>query len=255
MNFSAFQPWKKIVFACFLLTCVALLTAEPATAGDSTIQPANSLLPSQSTDTIFEQPPNQAGLNISDSSQNQIFADNFILPTEAAINQVVFWGCYAPGNIPSDTDRFTVSFYADQGSLPAMLLQRFTDIPSSRQQTGIVLFGYDEYEFVINFGSSIILPPGTYWVEISNDTTDNQSSNFYWERGTLDSEFGIPNCAYYSSANWYGYSEDLAFRLGYRNETSPTTVPTLSEWGLIILVCLTVWMGISSLPRRRHPMG
>lgn len=115
----------------------------------------------------------------------QVLAENFVLNTTATINQIIMWSGYFTDDVPIATDDFTVIFHVDAGGLPSTTLSTETSVPSSRVQTGVVLYGVHEWKHTLALANPITLGPGTYWVEIYNDTTGS-ITNFFWETGDPD---------------------------------------------------------------------
>jgi hypothetical protein len=148
---------------------------------------------------FLDQVPNGVNGFFADSSFNgtsqQSIADNFAVAVAGStygITEIMFWGGYFPENIPNPTDDFTILIHSDAGGVPgAVIYARYDLQATSRATTGTVLFGVDEYLFTFDFSASpmIIANPGTYWIEIYNNST--ASSAFFWETGDLDVTHGV----------------------------------------------------------------
>jgi hypothetical protein len=157
----------------------------------------------------LNQPPNQVNGFFADSACSncatgaQSIADNFIVNATPAfrVDQIVMWGGYFPGNVANTTDVFSIFIHSDAGGLPGAVVFSVTGIQAStRAMTGIVLFGVNEWMFTFNLAAPPTLAPGTYWVEIFNNTTANPGNDFFWETGNLDGTHGIADGAFATAA-------------------------------------------------------
>ena len=126
----------------------------------------------------FDQPPNRIGATLSDLDCDdcggvQVAAEAFVLGDFATIDVVRFWGGYDE-EIVLDSDRFTVVFRGDVAGLPSFIIRKMDPVPATtRAPTGNTIGGFsDEYEYTIDLELNLTLGPGTYWVEIYNDTND-----------------------------------------------------------------------------------
>ena len=171
---------------------------------------------------LIDQQPNQSNGIFSDASCDicgsgtQVIADDFTLDFGFTINQIVLWTGYYPGNVPPATDVFTVIFHNDAGGIPGTTISTELTVPYVRVQTGMILFGVDEWMHTLTLASPVALSAGTYWVEIYNDT-GFATDDMFWEVGNLDPFHGIAGSAWDTTAPgsawiWDGAS-DLAFQL------------------------------------------
>ncbi len=157
-------------------------------------------VPSAGT-VLLDQPPNQVNGLFSDphcdicAAGQQAMADNFTLSGFATIEEITLWGGYFPNNVANATDDFTVIFREDAGGLPGAVVALEEEVPYTRMQTGVIIFGVNEYEHTLTLDLPISLAPGSYWLEIFNDTLGNQDS-FFWETGNLDPIHGLSGSAY-----------------------------------------------------------
>ena len=157
----------------------------------------------QATSACLSQFPNQTDAPFSDLDCDacggiQILAENFTVPANREVDQLKWWGGYFPGNNALAVDAFTIVIRADDGSgLPGAVINTVGPINVPRVLTGIILFGVNEYEYTLTISPNKVLGPGTYWVEIYNDTTrDPSGDDWGWEVGTLDAVNGIPGEAF-----------------------------------------------------------
>ncbi len=182
--------------------------------------------------TCLEQMPNQSDGIYSDLDCDecdetgiQVIAENFVLVDEVNITSLTFWGGYYPYNINMD-DCFTVIFREDLGGEPGEEIDRVECIPADeKEDTGVDLFGVDEYVYTINTG--VALPAGTYFVEIYNNTEGNVDT-WFWEVGDLDPENGISGYAWTASIPeepWnYDGEADVALIISYSGGEEETEV-------------------------------
>lgn len=82
-------------------------------------------------------------------------------------------------------------------------------------------------------------PSACRWGALPNNT-GYSGGQFYFENNTA-------NTAAWTTQTWATIGEDLAFQAVFNDALA---VPTLSEWGLIILAGLLLMFGIFALPRR-----
>jgi uncharacterized repeat protein (TIGR01451 family) len=200
-------------------------TPQPASlldTGEANLQGSRLVGGTASVGVLFDQQPNQVNGIFSDSGCDicltgmQSIADNFILTTKENIAQIVLWSGYFPADVPIDPDVFTVIFHEDDGGLPGAAIYTLTDLTYTRVQTGIVLFGVHEWMHTLTLAEPVALGPGTYWVEIYNDTGLG-TDDFFWETGDPDAfGNGIPLSAFSATApgsTWNMNAGELAFQL------------------------------------------
>lgn len=202
--------------------------------------------------TILSQAPNQVNGYFTDpdcdqcGSGVQALAENFVVTSAVEVTEVRIWGGYFPQNIPLVSDSFTVIFHYDSSGLPGgNVVPPESSVPSSRLDTGVDLFGVDEYLFTLTLANPVLLWPGTYWVEIFNDSTGSTES-FFWETGNLDAVNGITGYAgditSVPGSFWLSLGgEDIAVEI---TAEPYIPAPTMNEWGMIIFMILA---GISSV--------
>ena len=190
------------------------LTAEIVTFNDVLL---NWEAPGGGGEVLLDQAPNQSNGIFSDASYPQVLADNFILTAETTIAQLVVWGGYYSANIPMDPDYFTVIFHDDAAGLPGATISTEVDVPYVRVQTGIQLFGVDEWMHTLTLASPVTLAAGTYWVEFYNTTGYPTTDTYFWEVGNLDTVNGIMGQAWATTAPGSGWlfdsTTDMALQL------------------------------------------
>jgi hypothetical protein len=185
-----------------------------------------------------------------DGLGGQLFiADNFIASKSGNITSICFAGAYFPGNLVLAVDDFTVTYYADAAGLPgAVIAGPMSLTVDSREMTGVVLFGVDEYGYQGSHGPVAVASGQTYWVEVVNNTAGNTDS-WFWESGDQDPVNGIfDGVASFDEVDWLPIGAfDLAFALGYEVQAP---IPTMGEWGIFILGLSFLVIGIVAVRLR-----
>jgi len=147
------------------------------------------IAPGPHRDAFVVQPPNHSSGNPSDLDNGGLgvtaMADNFILLRPKTIEFVRLWGGYYPSSHPG-VDKFAILIHEGGGGTPGPVVASRSDLPATRVATGgtFLAAGIAEYELTFVLDNPIVLPPGTYFVEILNDTTGN-TDTFIWQRGTV----------------------------------------------------------------------
>jgi len=199
---------------------------------------------------ILNQAPDQVNGYVSDFDAPQSIADNFVVSSTANVTQIRIWGFYAYTGTAPATDNFTVIFHADSAGLPGTSISTQTNVPVIRQVTGGTVIGYTEYVYTLTLATPVNLSPGTYWVEIYDDTSADTDDNFYWELGTVDSTNGIPNSALATTtpgSGWITAQVDFAIEITKEN----VAVPTMNEWGMVLFILLAGTGAVYSLRRQK----
>jgi len=186
----------------------------------------------------MDQPPNQATALPSDldcdlCGGTQVVADQIVLSTAESLNSVTFRGIYFPGDAGGGDplpDDFTVKIREnDNANLPGAVIRKILVGPAStRAETGLFVLGVREFEYTIDLGPTQELQPGTYWIEIYNNTnSDPTNDDWLWATGDLDPANGL---------RWSAFSGD------------PPNVPTKqwnvdpnNELSLIVTCGLVLW--------------
>ncbi|MFH0981710.1 MAG: M4 family metallopeptidase, partial [Planctomycetota bacterium] len=138
---------------------------------------------------FLQQPPNHSSGNPSDLDNGGLgvtaIADNFLLLRRETIQSVGLWGGYHGGS-PAPPDDFTVIFHEEAGGLPGPAVATRPDVPSTRVPTGGTFLPSKiaEWQFFLTFEAPVVLEPGSYFVEVLNDTTGSPDT-FIWERATV----------------------------------------------------------------------
>jgi Secretion system C-terminal sorting domain len=185
---------------------------------------------------LLTQPPNEVNGLFADSdcqlcgTLQQTVADNFVYTGSqftGGIAEIVIWGGYYPEDIPNTTDNFTIITHIDAGGEPGAVIDSRSGLQAStRELTGIVLFGTHEYKFTFDFNSNPILlstGPATYWIELYNNSVE--SGNFYWETGNLDPTFGVAGSGWNTSTPGTSWNIDPATDMSILIESELQLVP------------------------------
>ena len=153
----------------------------------------------------LDQPPNQINGVFSDvdcgicGGGTQVVADQIVLATAESLDVLKFWGGYFPGDAGGGDplpDNFTVKIREDDKidpGQPGVVIRKIPVGPATtRTATGQILFGVREFVYTIDLEPNQDLEPGTYWVEIYNDTTEDPTGDdWFWEVGDLDPVNGL----------------------------------------------------------------
>ncbi len=136
----------------------------------------------------------------------QILAEDFIMASEASITAIKVWGGYWWQDIPPANDNFTVIFHNDAGGAVGVnAAPPEFNVPSTRDSGTWVTMKWCPtcngnalvFEYTLNLANPVTLAPGTYWVEVYNDTTGHLNNNdFFWTWGYLDPANGIDGLAW-----------------------------------------------------------
>lgn len=191
---------------------------------------------------ILNQAPDQVRSYACDNDgYDQTLADNFLLTSTSTITQIRIWGTYRPTGTAPAIDNFTVIFHSDSAGLPGAAISTQNNVPVGRQATGnTISTGGSEYVYTLTLTTPVTLTPGTYWVEIFNDTPADTDDNFSWETGALDPVNGISGDAFDTLAvpgiNWNSDTVELAIEI---TAGHPIAVPTINVWGMFIFTLLT----------------
>jgi hypothetical protein len=130
------------------------------------------------------QDPNQTNGWFCDCTYGLTNTDDFTLGATKDICSITYWGGYYPTN-GSPADSFTISVRADAGGFPGATLYSESGVAPARFQTGIVLFGVNEWQYEWIPATTLRLAAGTYWLEIYHAGAGGDV--WFWEVGNLGS--------------------------------------------------------------------
>ena len=180
--------------------------------GQSDVSGTNIIQQDNTRDILVDQQPNQVNGLFCDAAYTQVIAENFVLAADETIAQIVVWGGYFPNNIPMAPDYFTVAFHNDAAGAIGTMISTELDVPHVRVQTGLQLFGVDEWMYTLTLATPVPLTAGTYWIEFYNTTLGGYPANdtYFWETGNLDPVNGILGSAWATTAPGSGWNFDAA---------------------------------------------
>lgn len=192
---------KIVVLSIIVVLFVMPLAAAEQSHRVSEIdQPAVDREVERQVDSTLNQAPDQSNGVFSDEDcdicggGSQVVAENFAVITGGLgfdLEQIVFWGGYYTDNIPLAVDDFDVLVHSDAAGLPGAVICTETGMAAtSRVDTGIDLFGVDEYMVTLDLAVACNLADGTYWIEVYNNTGTG-ADDWFWETGTLDPVNGV----------------------------------------------------------------
>ncbi|HET9047800.1 MAG TPA: choice-of-anchor R domain-containing protein [Chiayiivirga sp.] len=246
---------------------VALVTAVDASAAISLTGPSAGVVarPASTFAVLYDQTDSAASDSITsqdfesaeDAKDNQA-ADDFVIPAidgAWTINEVYVPGAYWNGTGPAPT--VNVYFYQDAGGLPGAQVYSATGlVPTDASGT-----------FTIALTSPAVLTAGTWWVSVQARMDYSVGGQWGWTQRTVQSNspsawinpadgFGT-GCATWGarlSTCGVGADVDLLFRLdgsvGTIAAATPTLVPTVNQWVLMLLGLSVIGIGAWGL--RRH---
>jgi hypothetical protein len=137
---------------------------------------------------------NQAGTpnfgQFSDPSL-QFIADDFtLLPGQNTIRDVHWTGAYIIPNSAPSTDNFTIEFYVDLGTVPALfpIVIRTVGNAVTRVDTGTDVLGSDVFAYSTDIAPVTLTPNVRFWISIFNDTpnADDGSAPLWLWAGSVD---------------------------------------------------------------------
>jgi hypothetical protein len=158
--------------------------------------------------TLLDQAPTGTSGVFSDESfdiylshgHSQSVAENFQVITNGdgfLLEEVVVWGGFEPfaGSSFPLWDDVDVLVHADHSGLPGTVLCSESGVVALRQATGSQVGGRDEYMVTLTLFSPCGLSDGSYWIEVYYNTGYGYD-DWFWEFGTLDPLYGLPDAAY-----------------------------------------------------------
>jgi PEP-CTERM motif len=165
---------------------------------------------------------------ISDFSNGQVLADDFVLqPGAATITDVHWWGYYHPPLDIPPVDDFTIRFFEDAGGDPAAIPVVSLAVGSAvnRSDTGLSFgLGYDIYEYEVDIAPLALSPGTTYYLSIVNDTP-SAPEDWAWATSAQAGDFWTA----YPGTGWFEQDmSELAFNL-----TGGTVVPEPASLSLL----------------------
>lgn len=124
-----------------------------------------------------------ADCKLCDSAGSQSAAVGFRFSKRTVLSAVHVWGAFYPSDARPDVDAFSVILHDIENDLPGNTIASFDGLPAERAETGVTLtLEVPELKFEIDLPQPVTLEPGSYYIEVFNDTTGS-SDTFIWEYG------------------------------------------------------------------------
>lgn len=176
----------------------------------------------------------------------QIVAENFTFVSATQVGSICWSGIFFDTATmmtcnPFPTNAFTITYYEDDlmTGLPGAEIMSFTGVePSTIVPTGNFIIGAEQHVFTaehtpIDFEAGLF-----YWVSIHSDLNGGDC-DFAWDLAVDGSGDAFSAINFSDPIAWAGGSIDFAVAIG---STAP--IPTLSQWGVIILGFLILIFGV-----------
>lgn len=167
-------------------------------------------------DVVVQHPSSHGTALFADADIGVAVAQRFTLFLPKTVHTVSIWGGYYPGNTPAPDD-FTVIFHQDDPNfgypVPGTRVSTQAHVPATRVKSGFTLAGVDEWGVTLALAEPVDLSPGTYWVEIFNDT-GGYDDFFIWTMS--DYTIGVNNCAAAGQTPgvyWSAYTFNMSIEL------------------------------------------
>lgn len=234
---------RTLIITTVLVVVLGLLTVSMALAGQGTADSLVSATGGAANPTgesipvpdfggvlLLDQSPNQTNGIFSDADCNscaatgmQSMAENFVLADTYEINRIVIWSGYFPNN-GSPADDLDVLIHANNGGTIGANISTESNVPSSRTQTGVVLFGVNEWMTVMTLTNPVQLGAGTYWLEVFNNTAGSPDS-YFWEVADPDPVAGLPGTLFSTATPGTGWNPASADYLATQIWGTPVLPP------------------------------
>ncbi|MCD6161347.1 MAG: IPTL-CTERM sorting domain-containing protein [candidate division Zixibacteria bacterium] len=261
---------KKILF---ILAAIAFLSAT-ATA---------DWFPGDGFKMHFPQMPNEEGYNVN-ATYPLFLGDDWQCTETGPVSDIHFWGSWL-GGTPGEIISFNVSIYSDfpdpdgpEGPLyshPELLLWQHEFMAGEVMMRQIIPdpqlwegwydppTGFNAYPDhdnywqynIFNIPEPFIQNAGEiYWLVISANVFDPEMTKWGWKSSINhfndDAVWGEQ-----PFVDWYELREppmfEVSMDLAFVITTTPEAIPTLNEWGMIILALLLLAAGTIAIIRRR----
>ena len=216
-------------------------------------------------DVFFDQAPDNSNSAVSDvdcptcptgnPGPSQILADNFMIDAAQNITDICWSGEFVNGAgadciTPSTT--FSIVYYTDANpsiapTVPGTEIARFDDVDPTVTASGNTLMGVNQYVFSTTHDAPVSLDAGTtYWVSIYVNITGD--CEFFWDQSATPPADAVGSVAFdASNLSWTISATDLAVSIG--GIAAP--IPTLGQWGIIVLSLLMLIIGVIQVRESR----
>lgn len=207
--------------------------------------------PDESTVGLYQAPERPGCTALSSvTGSNVNWAEDFVIENPATVVRIVWWGGDYEGPPALNNDTFKIIIHEDDSGFPGTNIYSLTGIsPTERIE---LAYGY--YLYKLDLPNPPELSPGRYWIEIVGEYLGEA---FLWQCGNLDSEHGVAGSVVQVNENAWNYSasviQSLALQvcLGSPTPVKETPVPTVTQWGMLILLVLVCVAGVPYLRKRK----
>lgn len=197
--------------AAALATVLLAQTVEAATVFDRGIEQGD----------IDERAASDTGENAGTQTP-QVVADRFSLGAGATLGSITFSGSYLD-NVASPLETFGVVIYEGSGLSPGSELQRWSALDPTRTDTGSDVFGFDSYEYNLDF-TDIFLGAGNYFISVIQDDALGQNWGWHGDKSLSGGRFTQDGGSGWSNA-FAGYDFSIHGANDQPDEPLPGVIP------------------------------
>jgi hypothetical protein len=159
--------------------------------------------PAVNRDLIWSQPPDLHGIRyVSDARYDAMLADDFVLPDNAQVRRVGFWGgpyyFWTPGD--PEAIYFNIQVYSNYECRPGSVLHEYAGRRPDQTFEGYDPEGYPTYKYTVDV-SFDVQGGTTYWLVAQ---AADHGHDIYWSRQQATEEVGCEA----AFADWWFYYWD-----------------------------------------------
>jgi hypothetical protein len=190
-------------------------------------------------------------------------ADDFLLTVQSELTEIRV--CFF-----SDTPTAELYIYADDGGMPgpsvtapifggpttaSVVTTTYNDNTARCQPA----FGYPGREYVFNASTTGVTLPtlaaGRYWLAVVGRGPGSPNNRAFWATSSPSNPLigGVWGSTFFGEPYWSSANSDFAFDVDGRR--SATSVPALTDWGILILILLAGLGAIHRLQRQGKAEG
>lgn len=174
---------------------------------------------------------------------NQQVADDFQLIQATTIQSMSWFGRYVTALSVTNPVSFSVRFFADAGSSPAMSPLREFNVTVDAVPTGLGFNGTPWFEYSTNL-MPFTLDPGAYWLSVlETDPQTPTAGNSQW----LWADSGTRGARAFRGSDGEAWTSSLDIDHAFTLTGVPVDVPEPST----VLLIATGLIGVAGLRRRR----
>ena len=153
-----------------------------------------------------------------------------LAPGANVITGVNWTGLYFPSNTHTQSDNFTIQFFADVAGSPAVtpFLSLLIGNPG-RTDTGIDLTGSDLFAYSVDVAPIVLAPSTVFWLSIFNNTSADSDDNWYW---AMQDALGNSHDRGNPADPWLPQVPPVGNRQDFQL-TGPTAIPEPSSFALL----------------------